>query len=132
MDVSIFLAKAIGFFFIVMAIAMFAKEKKIKVMIKEVCSNPALMFLAGEINLVIGILIVLMHNVWVWDWRVLVTLVGWMCLIKGIVRTLFPHVAVRVMNNMTKKPANFQTAAVVVGVIGLILGYYGFVAGGGY
>jgi hypothetical protein len=36
-----------------------------------------------------GMLIVALHNVWSADWRLLVTLLGWLTVIKGAVITLF-------------------------------------------
>lgn len=129
MDASIFLAKAIGFIYIVVAIMLFSKQKKVKVIVKEVCSDPAMLFMTGMISLVLGTLIVLFHNIWVWDWRLLITLIGWLAIVRGIVRTLFPHIAVKIMNKMIKKKDKYQAAAVIILVVGVVLSYYGFIVG---
>ena len=42
--------------------------------------------------LICGLLMVLGHNLWTADWRVLVTVVGWMALIKSLVFFIFPGV----------------------------------------
>lgn len=128
MDVSIFLAKTLGLYVLIMAIMMFAKEKKVKVIAKEVCSDPAMLFFSGCITLMIGILLVNVHNIWMSDWRVLVTLIAWITLIKGIVRTLFPHIAVRIVNKILKKKSSYQAINVIALILGLILCYYGYMA----
>src|SRR5690242_2595283 len=107
MDVSIFLAKALGLYVLIMAIMMFAKEKKVKVIVKEMCSDPAMMFLSGCMTLIIGILLVNVHNMWFSDWRILITLIAWITLIKGVIRTLFPHIAVRMINKIMKNKTTY-------------------------
>ena len=126
MDVSIFLAKALGLYTLIMAIMMFAKEKKVKVIVKEICNNPALLFLSGCKTLMIGVLLIIAHNIWVYDWRVLITLVGWLTFIKGIIRTLFPHISVRIMNKIMKKKSYYQGVSVIALLLGVILCYFGF------
>jgi hypothetical protein len=42
------------------------------------------------ITFVMGMVIVALCNVWNADWRVLVTLLGWLTVVKGAVITLFP------------------------------------------
>ena len=49
----------------------------------EFLASPALIFLSGVITLPAGLAIVLTHNVWVADWRVLITLLGWLAIIGG-------------------------------------------------
>ncbi len=125
MDNSIFLAKVLGLYILIMGIVMLVKEKKVKVVIKEVCNDPAMLFLTGAISLIAGLLLVVTHNIWVTDWRVLVTLVGWLALIRGLVRMLFPHLAVRAMNGVLKKKSTYRMLAILALVLGVVLTYYG-------
>jgi hypothetical protein len=37
-----------------------------------------------------GTVIVALHNVWIADWQLLVTVLGWLMVIKGAVIMLFP------------------------------------------
>lgn len=128
MDVSIFLAKTLGLYVLIMAIMMFAKEKKVKVIVKEICSDPAMLFLSGCITLMVGILLVNVHNIWFSDWRILITLLAWITFIKGIMRTLFPHIAVRMINKIMKNKSTYQAIGVIAILIGIILCYYGYMA----
>jgi hypothetical protein len=39
---------------------------------------------------IIGLLIVVSHNIWVKDYRVVITIFGWLSLVKGIAYMAFP------------------------------------------
>ena len=45
----------------------------------------------GYITLMMGLVTVILHNVWVADWRVVITVLGWSTLIKGIMKIGFPE-----------------------------------------
>ena len=40
-------------------------------------------FLDGGVPLVLGLVTVVLHNLWVADWRVVITILGWVSLIPG-------------------------------------------------
>lgn len=43
------------------------------------------------ITLIMGLVTVILYNLWVKDWRVLITILGWSTLIKGISKIRFPE-----------------------------------------
>ena len=45
---------------------------------EEFLNSHALIYLAGIITLTAGLAIVLTHNVWAADWRILITVLGWL------------------------------------------------------
>lgn len=47
--------------------------------------------LIGLLTLPLGLAMVVGHNVWVLDWPVLVTVAGWLMLIKGTIYVLAPQ-----------------------------------------
>lgn len=52
--------------------------------------HPTTVFNNGVIWFMGGLAVVRFHNVWVRDWRVIVTLLGWMSVIAGFLRMAFP------------------------------------------
>ena len=44
----------------------------------------------GYITFLLGLITVTLHNVWVVNWRVAVTILGWTTLLKGIEKIAFP------------------------------------------
>ena len=45
----------------------------------------------GYVSLLMGLVTVILHNVWVANWKVAITIVGWSTLIKGIQKIGFPE-----------------------------------------
>lgn len=45
----------------------------------------------GYITMLLGLLTVVAHNVWVWGWPLVITILGWSTLIKGITKVGFPN-----------------------------------------
>jgi len=58
--------------------------------LKEFIANRALIFLTGVLALLAGVAIVNVHNVWVPDWRVIVTVLGWLLVLRGVMLLVFP------------------------------------------
>jgi len=56
----------------------------------DLVNNKGLLWVTGLITFVMGMVIVALHNVWSADWRALVTLLGWLTVVKGAVIMLFP------------------------------------------
>src|SRR4051794_29738804 len=73
----------------------------------------------GLYTLPFGVLIVLGHNVWAWDWSVLVTLAGWGMLVKATVYLLFPAIPNRMIDNADRWEEGFGVFR-VVGVLGAV------------
>ena len=90
MSTSVFLAKLLGPFFAVVGISVLMNADAFRAIVKEFLKSPSLIFLTGLITLPAGIAIVLTHNVWVADWPVLVTLIGWLAVISGVARIFAP------------------------------------------
>jgi hypothetical protein len=56
----------------------------------DLAGSKGLLWVTGFMTFVMGMVIVALYNVWSADWRVLVTLLGWLTVIKGAVIMLFP------------------------------------------
>lgn len=79
----------------------------------------------GTFVLVLGTLIVSYHNIWVKDWPVLITIIGWVLLVEGIFYILSPK---SLLNLFTKLPKSQIGWGIFTVAIGLVFGYFGFVA----
>ncbi|MCG8412775.1 MAG: hypothetical protein MI746_01035 [Pseudomonadales bacterium] len=52
---------------------------------------PPVVYLSGTLMFVAGLAIVRAHNHWRPDWTVVLTIVGWLSLVLGLVRMTLPH-----------------------------------------
>ena len=126
MDISIFLAKALGIYLVIISIGMLVHAKIFRKIINDIINNQALLFLSGVIALVLGILLVLSHNIWQNDWRVVITVVAWLAFIKGITRIILPTFFVRKMGKIIKNNTFYYATSITNLLIGIFLCYHGF------
>jgi hypothetical protein len=127
MQTSIFLAKLLGPILLIAGIALLVNRKELDAIAQELLRSRLLFFLLGLIDLSIGLAIVLTHNVWIADWRVVITLLGWLLIARGAVRVLIPD-QVKPFGEKLLKNANVVTGSLAgTIVVGLVLSYFGYV-----
>ncbi len=127
MELSIFLAKAIGLYYVILSLGMILNGARIKVLLMEIMNNPGLLFVTGFFTLIIGILLVTSHNIWVADWRVLITLLGWGALIKGVMIVTLPQFMIETSKKWMQNNVYYYTTMCIVFLIGIFLLYHGYV-----
>jgi len=89
MGISIFLARFWGSLFMILGLSsIFAHLLK---RIIKYTENKTITISTGYITFLLGLATVVAHNLWVKDWRVSVTILGWITLFKGIEKITFPE-----------------------------------------
>ena len=120
MDTSIFLARLIGPALALVGLIIVLNPSRVRAMGREIIQGEAMIFLAGLITLVTGLALVNTHNIWVADWRVIITLLGWISIAGGVMRMAFPALVKEIGGRMM----DHAGLIAVPGVIGLLLGGY--------
>ena len=87
---SVLLAQIFGPFFAILGLALLINKKMFLKMVKEMKNHYPVLIFGGAFNLFLGLLIVAGHNTWVKDWPVLITIIGWVMILKGVCLLLFP------------------------------------------
>jgi hypothetical protein len=125
---STFIAKLMGPILLAVAIAILIDQKAMRAMAKEFLGSRALIFIFGIVDLLLGLVLVLVHNVWVMDWRVIITLIGWISIVRGLVRILFAPWIVKNAPGLLRKQGLLMTISIVMLTLGAVLSYYGYAA----
>jgi hypothetical protein len=128
MQTSIFLARLLGPLLLLTGASIVLNPKSFRSIAGEVVRSVTLVYLFGFMDLAAGLAIVLTHNVWVASWRVLITLIGWLLLIRGAVRIAAPEIVMGYAAKVIRNKQVIPSAGAVVGVLGLVLCYFGYVA----
>lgn len=123
MYLSIVVAKILAIFYISAGIGVLSGRVTFAQLVEDFERSPALTFVTGFFTLVLGALLVQYHNIWVMNWIVLITLIGWMSLLKGIRLIIFP----RSMSAFKIWYKNSQAWGVLMLALGILFGYFGFV-----
>jgi uncharacterized membrane protein len=126
MQASIFIAKLLGPMFVLVGIAILSKPEAFRVLLKEFIESHVLMYLAGFLGLVAGLALVLNHNVWLLDWRLIITLIGWATIVRAVVTIFQPQQIVSLGLKAIQHKGIIFGAAVTDLAIGLILSYFGY------
>lgn len=88
---SLFFAKLLGIYLLIISLIGFLRKQHILHTAREMINSPALMLFAGAMNLLLGLTIVIPHSIWEWNWRGLITLLGYLAILKGMIRLTFPE-----------------------------------------
>lgn len=125
MSNSVFIARLIGPVMLVIGLAVFANQRAFREMAEEFVSSRALTFLSGLIIMPAGLAIILTHNIWAIDGRVMITMFGWANAIGGAMRLAAPAYVMRTGSAMLKRryaiPV-FAAAWVVAGSLFCLFG----------
>jgi len=126
METSIFLARLIGPVLLVVGFAVLANQRAFRELAEEFLASRALIFLSGLLIMPVGLAIVLTHNIWAADGRVMITLFGWSNAIGGAMRLAAPAYVMMTGRAMLKRPYFIPAAAALWIVAGALFCLFGF------
>lgn len=126
MQASIFLAKLLGPTMTVIGLAALLNARRFRDYAREFIDHPALLFLSSIILLPAGIALVLVHNVWAADWRVIVTIFGWLVILSSAIRLLVPGFVTAQAHRVLAVPSMPVITGAVWLVIGLVFCFFGY------
>ena len=121
-----FLARLIGPTFVVIALGMLINLGMYESMIAEALHTGIVFYLSGLLSLLAGLAIVNLHNRWRVDWRVIITVMGWLMTIGGIIRIVLPQFAVAVGSIYGGRTSTI-VVALICGALGAFLSFKGYV-----
>ena len=96
-----FFARLWGSFFIIFGVLFIITGQLGKTI--EMTDDKAFVISTGYITLLMGLVTIILHNVWVADWMVAITILGWSTLIKGIMKIGFPEQIHKQAQRFSKK-----------------------------
>lgn len=88
MDITIFLARFWGSLFMILGLSSIGANLLGRII--QYTEEKTITIATGYITFLLGLATVVAHNLWVKDWQVAVTLLGWITLFKGIEKIAFP------------------------------------------
>jgi hypothetical protein len=95
-------------------------------MVAEALHPGILFYLSGLLSLLAGLAIVNLHNTWHADWWVIITVLGWLMTIGGIIRIVVPQVAIAIGSSIYSGRVPTVVIALIVGALGAFLSIKGY------
>ena len=128
MDVSLFLAKVMGLYLCILSISMLIHAENFTSILAGIFHNASIQFVLAIYILVLGLLMVVSHNIWDGTWVMVITILSWLVLLKGILYITFPKSMSSLAQSVIKDKQWLSMSAVVNLLLGLFLTYMGFFA----
>jgi hypothetical protein len=124
---SLFLARLIGPVALALGVSMLIGGGAYRLLADEFLRSRAMMYLTGLLTMLGGLAVVLTHNVWVADWRVIITLLGWLAAIGGALRMIVPQFSQSLGTWFMARPMALTGGALFWIALGLVLSFFGYV-----
>ena len=126
---TIFLSRLLGLFLLAVSLSLFLRRAEVLEMVSALIQNAPLLLILSLAALAAGLAIVLSHNVWSGGaLPVVVTLFGWIILLRGLVLLMLPHEMIVRLFEMSRLGDFFTIYAAIPLILGLYLTYAGFTA----
>ena len=109
------LAILAGSAFLVVGLSLFINPY-VSTAMNDLVNNQGLLWVTGLVTFVMGTVMLALYNTWSKSWRVLVTIIGWLAVIKGAVLMLFPQVMTLYVNFLS------NTTLILSGIYAIVLG----------
>ena len=126
---TVFLAKLIGLYCVLMAGGMLANRKDSLAAVEAMIESPELLLIAGVVALPAGLALVVGHNVWSGGvLPVAVTIIGWVVLIKAVALIAVPQQRMIFLYRSLHYERWFAAYMLATVTLGLALAGAGFAA----
>jgi hypothetical protein len=119
---TLFLSRLIGLYCILVGLSMMTHSQATVETVTALLQNPSMTLILGVITLAAGLAMVLAHNIWSGGTLVVVvTLVGWMALVKSLFFLFLPP---EMETRLFLQQLHYQQLFYLYGAISLALGVY--------
>ncbi|XKT75168.1 MAG: hypothetical protein ACJKSS_00020 [Patescibacteria group bacterium UBA2103] len=126
MELTLFLAKVLGIYALVGGLSGLFYPARMQKALAEVTKSYIFPYFDGAIALILGLVVVLNHNLWNTAVEIIISLFGWAAIVEGVAMMLLPHnTIVKIANAFGSKQAAMGWSVLAI-IIGAYLAYVGF------
>lgn len=119
-------ARVLGPFFVVIATIVVLRAPDMATLLAQFTATEVWAWVTGAFILMGGIAIVAFHQYWRSPAAVIVSVLGWLLVVRGVVLLAFPAAFASLANRMIGAVVAWQAAYIVMALIGLYLSYVGW------
>lgn len=127
METSVLIARLLAAIYISIGVGVLINSSYYRDAFDKMMKDSSLYYMGGFMALTMGVLIVSFHNHWVQSWEVVITILGWAAVVKGVFLFIAPK---QMMSWGRVWLKNMPLLGVIVLLLGLFFGYFGFIATG--
>ena len=122
---SVILAQFLGLAMVITSIILLSRAQFYRDMLKSTKPDSGAVCLSSYVGLLLGIFLVVVHNLWVPGFRTVVTVICWIILIRSILWLSFPEKSLELTKKVFAGPM-FYVTYVIIFLVGIFLVARGF------
>jgi len=126
MQPVVFVARLVGPLFIVLGLGCLINQTAYADMIGQAILVPVVIYLSGLMSFLAGVAMLNGYHGWTPDWRIIITILGWLLVIAGIIRIMLPTAAAVAAISIYSESYAMAIAGIIVLVIGGFLSFKGY------
>ncbi len=126
MPLTNYLAEFLGIYIVVICVVMVVQREAILEIMGALVDQRPLMFILAMLRILIGLAIVIAHNRWSGTLAAVVTIIGWITLLRGVALLLLPQQTERRVLGFFQRSGVYYGTVAIGAVLGLWLAYAGF------
>ena len=119
-------ARVLGPFFVAVCITAVARASEMKSMVSDFGTNPLWPWVTGAFILAGGLIVVALHQHWRGLAAVIVSAMGWLLALRGLLLLAFPSAFMSMVNSALEAGALWRAVSVCFALLGLYLTYVGW------
>lgn len=119
-------ARVLGPFLVIVDVTAMVRSSDMQGLLSQFEANSLWTFVTGAFILLFGLIIVAGHQYWQGAAAIIVSLLGWLVVLRGLLLVAFPKIFVSVANSMIGAQAWWVALCIVFALIGLYLTYVGW------
>lgn len=119
-------ARVLGPYLVIAALTMIGRTAYMRSMIDAFSADAVWPWVAGAFVLPMGLAVIVLHPYWRGPAAAIVSLLGWLSVVKGIALMAFPQAYLSMGHSALSAAAWWQAGSALVAVVGLYLTYVGW------
>lgn len=119
-------ARVLGPYLVIVLATVAARPSDMRELVADFAANPLWCWVSGAFVLLIGLVVVALHQSWHGLSASIVSAIGWLITLKGIALVAFPRAFTSAADAMVGETGWLVTASVFFSLIGVYLTYLGW------
>jgi hypothetical protein len=119
-------ARVLGPFLLIVCFTAAVRTLDMRAVISDFAANALWPWLAGAFVLLGGLIMIAFHQIWRGTAAIIVSLLGWLVVLRGLLLLAFPATFISMANSVVDMGALWRGVCIVFAAIGLYLTYVGW------
>jgi hypothetical protein len=119
-------ARVLGPFLVIVDVTAVARTADMRPLVSEFAASSLWSWVAGAFVLVFGLIVIALHPYWRGAAAIIVSLLGWLVALRGLLLLAFPKTFTSVANSMIDAKAWWVTICIAFALVDVYLTYVGW------